>query len=137
MSNVVDYDAHTAVFRTPELLFTAQFAPRKYNMYGKGFSVFFQGMQLPYEHVNRTDLPTKIRAREFDLVVLAAGHVGNHLQWPRPPYMDDVCKAYDRSSVAFVWGHDRPIHKDHMLAVMNCSQHIFSREIVPAYLQNV
>ena len=125
--NVVDYERGDAVFKTPDHFNTTNFANYRHSLYGRGFTLFLQGWEMP-DWVDRNNLTARIAAREFDLVVLGGGHKGI------PPLYYEVCAAYDRSEVAMVYGNDAPIGRKYLELYGNCSQHIFSREIAPQYI---
>ena len=78
--------------------------------------------------VDRSNLPERIKARKFDLVVFGGIHQGIP-----PPYRDEVCAAYKRTEVAAVYGSDYPLPKRYIEWYSNCTNFVFTREMQPEH----
>jgi len=121
---VVDYPHRDVIFYTADHLPSNAFYMHKHRSYGYGFSYAATLFELP-DVVDRTNLSERVRAHEFDLVLIY--QVNDHST--QVPLLDEVCRHMSRRKVVIVYGDDQPIACNSIREFQSCAGHIFSREM--------
>lgn len=124
-SAVVDVERQLPIYTSASDFNETEFIKSKSQLYGRGFT-FGKTMSEYPGLVDRTRVPQRVQAHEFDLVVFGMGHrsMGLHA-----PFFKEVCRHYPPKRVVMLYGGDEAISINALNQWTSCVGHVFAREM--------